>query len=143
MPTSHFPLIPDSNIFLSFFLDEKPEKKWAEDLFDEVVSKRIGFFVPSIWHYEICNRLSRLDDHLQEKSFLLFGRFRKICQVAELDDELVKRALEIINRFSKIAFYDAVYHALAILNDGTFVTLDQKYYEKTKTLKHIKLLKDY
>lgn len=39
--------------------------------------------------------------------------------------------------------YDSVYHAMAIINDGVFITSDKRHYEKTKSFGHITLLKDW
>ena len=39
-------------------------------------------------------------------------------------------------------FYDASYHALAILNNCNFITADRRHYQKTKALGHVRLLAD-
>jgi predicted nucleic acid-binding protein len=39
--------------------------------------------------------------------------------------------------------YDSIYHALAIVEDGVFVTADNRHFEKVKNFGHIALLKDW
>jgi predicted nucleic acid-binding protein len=39
--------------------------------------------------------------------------------------------------------YDSIYHAMAILNEGIFITSDKRHYEKAKTFGYISLLKDW
>ncbi|POZ52200.1 type II toxin-antitoxin system VapC family toxin [Methylovulum psychrotolerans] len=41
------------------------------------------------------------------------------------------------------SFYDASYHALAIANDCTFITADNRHVSKTAQFGHVVLLKDW
>ena len=52
-------------------------------------------------------------------------------------------ASEIVQKYKGVSFYDAVYHAMAIIYAGTLITADEKYYKKTKALGHSMLLQDY
>ena len=42
-----------------------------------------------------------------------------------------------------MTFYDAAYHALALVEHGTFVTADGKYFTKAKKAGAIALLSDF
>jgi predicted nucleic acid-binding protein len=43
----------------------------------------------------------------------------------------------------RVTFYDAAYHALAIVNEGIFVTADEKYLKAVGDDKHAMHLKDW
>lgn len=135
-------IILDSNVLLAFLLDE-PEQPLAAKVFQDRDQQKIELMVPSLWDYEIWNCLSRIDPSLFKAGYGLFLRFTQLPKKVDLNSQLITQAMMISSRISGLAFYDTAYHALAILRNGTFVTLDQKYYKKTKALKHIKLLKDY
>lgn len=135
-------VILDSNVLLAFLLDE-PEQALAAKLFQEHDQQKLNFFVPSLWDYEIWNRLSRVEKSLFNTGYGLFLRFTNLPTKIDLNRQIIDQALLISSTIPQLAFYDTVYHALAMIMDGTFLTLDQKYYEKTKALKHIKLLRDY
>lgn len=135
-------IIPDVNIFLSFIVDEEDKSRKRDLFIQDLHAGTIHAIVPSIWTYEICNRLYRLDMDNFKHSNQLFNVFKNFFDIQELDDDIIELAFQITAKFN-VPFYDASYHALAILFESAFITLDQKYYEKTKALKHIKLLRDY
>ncbi len=39
--------------------------------------------------------------------------------------------------------YDSIYHAMAIIKDGVFITADRRHYEKAKSFGHIAMLNDW
>ena len=43
----------------------------------------------------------------------------------------------------KVTFYDASYHALALISDGVFVTADEKYLRKARPDRHAMALADW
>lgn len=135
-------VILDSNILLAFLLDE-PEQALAAKLFQEHDQQKVEFFAPSLWDYEIWNRLSRVEKSLFNTGYGLFLRFTNLPTKIDLNRQIIDQALLISSTISQLAFYDTVYHALAMIKDGTFLTLDQKYYEKTKKLGHIVMLQDF
>jgi hypothetical protein len=42
-----------------------------------------------------------------------------------------------------VTFYDAAYHALAIVKDGTMVTADRRYVRKCARAGHVGLIADW
>lgn len=50
--------------------------------------------------------------------------------------------VQLVSHF-QVTFYDAAYHALAIEQDGFFVTADEKYIQKAGSAGHIVHLKDW
>ncbi|MEK7523423.1 MAG: hypothetical protein AAB588_00140 [Patescibacteria group bacterium] len=57
--------------------------------------------------------------------------------------ELASMGCELMKNFSGVTFYDSGYHALALQEGGTFITADEKYFQKTKKQGGVMLLKDY
>ena len=61
----------------------------------------------------------------------------------KLKEGVALMAFELMQKYPKISFYDASYHAIAIYENGKFITADKRYYETTKKEKHIILLKNF
>ena len=40
----------------------------------------------------------------------------------------------------RVTFYDAAYHAVAIIRNGTLITADDAYYRKTSKVGHVQTL---
>ncbi|MDZ4217204.1 MAG: type II toxin-antitoxin system VapC family toxin, partial [Candidatus Gracilibacteria bacterium] len=68
--------------------------------------------------------------------------YKMLCTHHGLTESIIEQAFKIIKTYP-VSFYDASYHALALVTKGTFVTLDEKYYQKTKGLKHVIPLGEY
>ena len=65
----------------------------------------------------------------------------------DLSQDIVGLSLNIVEQTGQLnsgspSFYDACYHAIALLNNCDFITADRKHYEKTKALGNIRLLQD-
>ena len=74
-------------------------------------------------------------------------RVNRQIQIVGLSDKLIEKSMDIIKKTSRPksgfpSFYDAIYHALAMINDCDFITADRRHYEKTKALGKVKLLDD-
>jgi predicted nucleic acid-binding protein len=52
------------------------------------------------------------------------------------------KTLELV-QLHDVTFYDAAYHALAIVNGGTFVTADSRYATKTASSGSVVLVGDW
>lgn len=100
----------------------------------------IQLIIPSFFFWEICSVLSKKEPEM----VLPFFSDLKIADMlkCELSRDHTLRALKIMEKYPKISFYDASYHALAMAEEGTFITADKKYYDTTKKEGHIQLLKN-
>jgi predicted nucleic acid-binding protein len=56
---------------------------------------------------------------------------------------LSQRALNLVTRLKKVTFYDAAYHAVALLRDGTFVTADDAYVRRARRVGHVVRLREW
>lgn len=141
MKDSYKPLyILDSSVLIKLIIDEENSTQ-ALELQKNSLRGKVELGVPTLAYYETMNYICRIYPY---KSVLLFSQIL-LLKMTEFFITLENMATttEITQKFSKTAFYDATYHALAIRHNGTFITADAKYYNLAKSLKHIKLLKDY
>ncbi len=133
-------VIVDTSVVLKWFFWED-DRMNALKIRDEFVAGRINLGMPTHCLVEAGNILGIKHP---ENALLIISEIQ-MMQIEEysLNLEISQQAIKIMKKFPKTSFYDAGYHAIAIENKGVFVTADKKYYEKTKSLKHIKLLSDY
>lgn len=133
--------IVDASVILKWFLKNENDAEIALKVRNDYAAKRVDLAVPTHSFYEVMNTLGMKapDDALTFLSQLYILRLEEY----NLGIEIASKAQELMNKFKGVTFYDAVYHALAIKLGGTFITADNKYFEKTKSARHIKLLKNY
>lgn len=133
--------IIDASILIKWLLNEKEDLFKALKIIQDFMSQKIDLIVPTHCYYEILNTFGI---KVPSKAITLYSQILML-QIPEQKLTLKNafKALEIMRKISKVSFYDASYHATAIENNGTFITADEKYYRKAKSLKHIILLKNY
>ena len=61
---------------------------------------------------------------------------------ADPTTELCRAAFGLMKDF-RVTFYDAVYHAVALLRKGVFVTADEAYFRKAGRRGGVALLRDF
>ncbi len=133
--------IIDASVLLKLFIEETQNLKEAIAVQTDFLKNKIQLGMPSFCLYEILNTLCR---QFPDKAMISLSQILML-NISEyrLNLENSYRALTIMQKFPKVSFYDASYHAIAIENGGMFITADENYYKKTRSLKHIKLLKNY
>lgn len=134
-------LIIDASVAIKFLLGELEDYEIAEKLFVDLKEEKIEVLVPTHFFYETLNIIGL--KAIKDSTWLMSQLFNFHFMERSLTFELGYNALSVMQKFPKVSFYDAVYHATAIQHNATFITADEKYYEQAKSLKHIKLLKDY
>ncbi len=122
----------DASVLLKWIVPFSAESGVREALLirDEYVQGKIDIVLPALWTYEVGNTLCRLyPKHAKDliSDLLAYG-------IAEhnLDQGTAAVAADLCARH-RVTFYDAAYHAVAIVGNGTFVTADDKYVAKTKS----------
>ncbi len=132
--------IPDACIILAFFLREKERGEKAKDFFQDVNNGKYSVLLPSIWFYEVGNKLGMLSTYEAKmyRDTLNFYRDHFFTTV-HLDQETTHTAFSLMKKYKGITFYDASYHALALARKGTFLTCDKKYYSLAKKAGSIEL----
>lgn len=135
-------LVLDSSVLIKWIIDEDDEVIKARSIESGFLDGKYKILLPMFYIWELNNFISRHFDPVTATSIFWHFKSYKFINF-DLDINTAKLAFDITKRFEKISFYDASYHALAISENATFVTCDKKYYEKTKKLGHIVLLKDF
>lgn len=119
-------VVPDASVLLKWVLpsDDEPDADKALQLRAAILDEAVHVIVPPLWIYEIGNTVSRrFPEHAQAclSALLRFGLEEMPASQAWL-----ARSVELTSRHD-VSFYDAAYHALALLHKGLFVTADVKY----------------
>lgn len=141
MMDSYKPLyILDSSIIIKWLCEEVDSDK-ALKIKAKFIQDEIELGIPTLAYYETINFIARA---YPAQAVLIFSQFLML-KITEffVTLENIAETIDITQQFPKTAFYDATYHALAIQNNGIFITADEKYYNQAKSMKHIQLLKDY
>jgi predicted nucleic acid-binding protein len=134
----------DASVFAKLVLLEDDSIR-AEQLITTIISDQHYMLFPSIFVYELIAVLQKNDIETAIISQFVATNLQGLhIKIIELDHNIISKSLEI-TKWGSIksgypSFYDASYHAIAMLNDCDFITADRKHYEKTKHLGHIKLL---
>lgn len=117
---------PDASVLLKWVLpgDDGQDGDAALSLRDEAVAGAVELVVPHLWLYEAGSTLARrFPDHAGEllASLADFG-----LTEARPDLSWRTQALSLAVAY-EVAFYDAAYHAVALVYGGVFVTADERY----------------
>ena len=133
-----------------YVIDASTAIKWVVDEKHSEVALKIRYFyeldliyllVPSVFFWEVLNTISRKKPEMA-MPFLSEIKMADILE-CRLSESQTLKSIELMQKYPKISFYDASYHALAIEEQGTFITADKKYYEIAKKEGHIQLLEDF
>ncbi len=121
--------VPDASVILKWVIGEERDDE-AQALLDGWLNQEHDFLLPSLWVYEVGNvlGLKRPKDADRILGLLLEYHFSE-CSITK---ELTGAAYGLMNEYRGVTFYDAVYHAVALRENGAMVTADKAYYEKTK-----------
>lgn len=133
---------PDASVLLKWVLpgEDEQDTDAALALRDEAMAGTIELVVPQLWMYEVGNTLARrFPDDANELLSLLadFG-----LTEARLDATWRTRAVSLATTY-EIAFYDAAYHAVALVRGGVFVTADERYVRRASKAGCISSLRDW
>ena len=132
-------VVPDASVILKWALppEDEPEAERALTLLDAIIDGRVRASVPALWLYEIGNTVARrFPEHAPEWAAVLMKLDLDVSAPSSrwLDTSLA------LTREHGVTFYDASYHAIAVLGDGVFVTADRRYVDKARAAGHLALL---
>ncbi len=134
--------VVDASVILKWVLpkDISPLQEQALSIRNALAAGEIKVIVPALWRYEVGNTLGRL---IPKHALELLTQCVNVGVREAIDSEVRdKKAFELMDNW-QVSFYDATYHALAIVNDIDFVTADDKYRNKTKQQGNVLALKDW
>ena len=124
-------VVPDASVILKWVLpsDVGPDAAAALRLRDAAAAGKLALRVPGLWLYEVGNILTRkfpAQALALLESLVDFG-----IPEGGAGEQWRKQAVTLARDY-RVTFYDAAYHALALVERGTFVTADEKYFAKAK-----------
>ena len=139
-------VVLDSCVFNKLFLQED-DRQQAISLITELAQRKYQVLVPNLFLYEVLT-IASVSNFPTDQAYNLITQYQKAnLELVDLDQSCILKAIEICETGHKKSgfpsFYDASYHALAILNNCIFVTADTRHVSKTHQLGHIILLKDW
>ena len=122
---------PDASVLLKWVLpgDDEQDGDAALSLRHEAVAGAVELVVPQLWIYEVGNTLARrFPDQAGDllASLADFG-----LTEARLDARWRTQAVTLAVAY-EVAFYDAAYHAVALVHGGVFVTADERYVTRAR-----------
>jgi predicted nucleic acid-binding protein len=135
-------VVPDASVLLKWVLpsDDEPHADRARQLREAIVDESVRALVPSLWLYEIGNTVARRFP--AHAAALLNALVKFGLEEVMPKGPVLTRTLELTARF-EVSFYDAVYHAVALVNGGVFVTADARYVERVAEIGQVILLSSW
>ena len=135
-------VVPDASVMLKWVLPTTDEANLEQALAlrGEIVDETVAALLPSLWLFEIANTLGR---KFPDDAEALVGTLVDLS-IPEIDPDArwLRTGLDIV-ALHGVAFYDASYHAAAIVADGVFVTADRRYESRARERGHVVLLENW
>ena len=135
-------VVPDASVLLKWLLPgpEEPDTENALSLREAAISRAVTLVVPPLWIFEVGNTLTR---RFPEQAFDLLAVLVDFQMTeARLDSRWRRRTVDLAAEYG-VTFYDAAYHALALLRPGVFVTADERYVRRTADAGNLTLLRHW
>jgi len=117
-------VVPDASVILKWVLPPADESdvEQAIRLRDAIANGQARAILPSLWIYELGNTLARRVPKSAEAILGALTRFD--FYIGAESRNWMLQSLDLTRRYG-VTFYDAAYHALAIIHQGVFVTADE------------------
>jgi predicted nucleic acid-binding protein len=136
-------LVIDSSVFNKLYLDE-PDRQQALDIFREASNGKLTLFAPSLLYYEVIATCQYYRLPVKTIKEMLDEQIQNYLNLIEPTSRHLEKAIEIIDtghpKSGYPSIYDAVFHAVAIVENITLITADRKHYAKTHQLGHVRML---
>ena len=135
-------VVPDASVLLKWILpgEDEPDTGAALSLREAAVSGAVSLFVPQLWMYEVGNTLARRYPEQAGRLLAALVDFR--ITEARLDSRWREQTLSLA-RVHGVTFYDASYHAVALVCSGVFVTADARYVRRAQDAGGLALLRNW
>ncbi|NIR30188.1 MAG: type II toxin-antitoxin system VapC family toxin [Gammaproteobacteria bacterium] len=135
-------VVPDASVLLKWVVPGPPEEdtEQALQVRQAALDGAVLLRVPSLWIYEVGDTLSR---RFPERSQdLLTALIDFGLEETHPSAEWLPRIVHLTQAHG-VTFYDAAYHALAIVYGGVFVTADARYVRRTKRVGNVMALRNW
>ena len=135
-------VVPDASVLLKWVLpsEDEPHTDNALLLRAAILDSTVHAMIPTLWLYEVGNTVARrFPDHAQA---WLSALMKFAIEEAPPSKQWLTKAFGLAQRHC-VPFYDAAYHAVAIINGGCFVTADSQYVDKTASSGSVIVLSEW
>lgn len=135
-------VIPDASVILKWVLPpaDEADTDRALALRDAIGSGNVQALVPDLWLYEIGNTLARRLPSRADRLVASLLHFN--LPSPPPSGRWLRQAVDLTRRYG-VTFYDAAYHAHAILERGVFVTADEHYFQQAQEARFIARLAEW
>ena len=122
-------VVPDASVLLKWVLpsDDEPDADKALLLRAAIQDEAVHVLLPGLWFFEAGNTIARrFPAHASAwlSALMKFG-----LEEASPSQPWLAKTLELTRRY-EVSFYEAAYHALALIHKGIFVTADSRYVKR-------------
>lgn len=137
-------IILDASVILKIVISEE-DSFLVEPIIRKHIKKETSIIVPRFWQYEIANVLRFSAAKFSFKKAQEKIKILRLLEFLEIhpDEKTINKTLQMTFKKEKIAFYDTLYHALALEQNALLITADKKYYNQAKSFGNIYLLKNF
>lgn len=139
-------IIVDANVVAKTLIDEIDSAQ-ALALLRTCVTTKIPLSAPELLKYELVQVGLKKQLDLQQLINLLENSIITLITLQAPSQIIWHKAGEIAQqghvKSGYPSIYDSIYHAMAIVNNGLFVTADKRHYQKAQHFGHIALLADW
>ena len=136
----------DASVFNKLFLKET-DSHLAIAMFRFVIEKDIERLAPNILLYETCSTALHYGVNFADIHSIINVQRNAGFRLVEPSLAVLETAEKIATSGNKKAgfptLYDSIYHALAIVGGGSFITADKRHYAKARSFKNIYLLENW
>ncbi len=124
-------VVPDASVILKWVLPPEREEyvPQARSLRDAYLNGDVDICVPALWLFEVGNILSIKFSHQAEDQMLELCNLN--LSVVDSNSHWCRTALDLVHEFG-VTFYDAAYHATALVSGGLLVSTDAPYLRKAR-----------
>ena len=135
-------VVPDASVILKWVLPPADEADVGRALAlrDAIGNGHVQAMVPELWLYEVGNTLARRLSGQADR--LLASLLRFDLATASPSRRWLNQVVDLTRRYG-VTFYDATYHAHAILERGVFVTADDGYFRRAREAQAIVRLAEW
>ena len=141
-----FCVVVDANVVAKTFLS-KPDTQAALDLFGVCLENEVPIIAPDLLKYEVAQTALRYKVPVEKIFHIFENHISTLVEERAPNLEVWQKAEEIFShghvKSGYPSMYDSICHALAIVEDGVFITADKRHFEKVKNFGHIALLEDW
>lgn len=139
-------LILDASILAKLFRDE-PDSSAAEAVLVHCARHRLVHKAPSLALYEVLSVALHYSVPFDIPIRIIADLGKAGFELVEPGGEELRKAESIATTKSQAYGFpelkDSIYHAMAIVRGGIFLTADKRHFQKTRTLGNVQLLADW